>query len=274
MNLAPNNGNLYLGAGELWADFWVNGAATGAFVHLGLVDEFTTTGTPEFKDIPNAMDGLRVTYKQVLTGLKIEYGMKLRELTAKTLAQNLLGTAGVFTQTANPSATNQTLAGGASQVVAVGNWYDIGSKGVTGFSCKQGATSLVAGSSPQDTTSGKDYYLDSEQGLIYILPQSTIAAGSVFTWAGAIPGILATANKALITAASISSAPFATFRFRSAANQQSGPRFIVTLQQAMAAPDGAMEWIKDDFSDLGFKGQLMKRAGMPTGQEYMVAQEL
>lgn len=262
-NLTPNNGNLYLGAGVLKLDVWSAGAKTGLFYDMGDVSEFSTTMSSEIAEKKTSRTGARGLYKSAVKGVSGEGSLKLSEWAAYNVANAILGTRSDLTQS---STTKTDAAPVSNPAMQKGASCYIGFRGVTSFTLKMApATALVLGT---------DYTFDAETGEVTILStSSTFTNGSKLLWSGTVPAILNTSGRSIITPLS---APMilASIRYKSATDQVSGPRYDIFLPMVQLIPDGAMEWLKDDFSDLGMKIKLMMDTTQAAGQEYGTITEL
>lgn len=253
----PNNANLYVGAGDVWFDrFDANGNPTG-LRHLGNVDSMEITTTVDTKDKKSAMDGARGVYKQIVTGSKADVVLQLSEFDPNNLALAFLGTSAALLQTANPTITVGQINKG--QAITPGLSYDLGFLNPTVTDVKQGATTLVLNT---------DYTVDAESGMITILSTGA-ATAAVTTWDGSCPAIIATANRFIIQG--ITGQIKGRLRFKSAANQASGPRLLVDVWNLILNPDGALKLISEDIGEFNLKGESQQDLTKPVGQRYFQA---
>ena len=257
-NITPSNGNLYLGAGVLKMDFWTTaGVKTGLFYDLGDVSEFQTTFNVDVAEKKTSRVGARSLYKTAIKGVSGEGTLKLSEFAARNVAAALLGTRTDLTQS---STTRTDVAPLNDPQMQKGGSCYIGSRGVTGFTLKMApSTALVLNT---------DYTFDSETGEVTILQSSTtFTNGSKLLWSGTVPAITATSGRSVITPLQ-QPMILASLRFKSAADQVSGPRYDAFIPQIQIYPDGAQDWIKDDFADLAMKFKILMDTSQAAGQEY------
>lgn len=244
----PDANNLYLGAGELWVNRMTNGAI-GLWRHLGNVTRFELTPTVETLEKQSSMEGARGTLKEVVTKTTMEVGLTLDEFDPENLALALFGSVSAYSQSSG-TATDTSLGTSNSKK---GYWLDTGKKKITVTAVKVGATTYTL-----DT----DYTVDSETGMIYITPNSTIVDGSTVLWSGSYAAITSTQIQALANA-KIECA----LQFRSASDA-TGPRFLCDVWKASIQPDGALSMLTEQFGEITLKGKVLADTSKPVGQRY------
>lgn len=244
----PDANNLYLGAGELWVNRMTNGVL-GLWRHLGNVTRFELTPTVETLEKQSSMEGARGTLKEVVTKTTMEVGLTLDEFDPENLALALFGSVSAYSQSSG-TATDQSLGTTNSKK---GYWLDTGKKKITVTAIKVGATTYTAGT---------DYTVDSESGMIYITPNSTIVDGSTVLWSGSYAAITSTQIQALADA-KIECA----LQFRSASDA-TGPRFLCDVWKASIQPDGALSMLTEQFGEITLKGKVLADTSKPVGQRY------
>jgi hypothetical protein len=245
----PSSDNLYLGAGELWINLYVNGVRT-LWRHLGNVDKFELNPSVTTLEKKSSMSGARGTYKEVVTGTALELALTLSEFAAENLALALLGDSKVFTQTI-ATVTDESLGTTNSKK---GYALDTGKKKITVTGVKVGAVSAVLGT---------DYSVDSESGLITVLPTATVIVdGSTVLWSGSAPAIAGTQIQALSNVNVM-----AAIRFRSATDA-TGPRFDAEVYKTSLAPDAALSFLSDTWGEISLKGKVYEDTSKPAGERY------
>lgn len=244
----PDANNLYLGAGELWVNRMTNGAL-GLWRHLGNVTRFELTPTVETLEKQSSMEGARGTLKEVVTKTTMEVGLTLDEFDPENLALALFGSVSAYSQSSG-TATDTSLGTSNSKK---GYWLDTGKKKITVTAVKVGATTY---------TLNTDYTVDSETGMIYITPNSTIVDGSTVLWSGSYAAITSTQIQALADA-KIECA----LQFRSASDA-TGPRFLCDVWKASIQPDGALSMLTEQFGEITLKGKVLADTSKPVGQRY------
>jgi hypothetical protein len=263
MATTPDPKNLYLGAGSVYFDrFDTDGKSTG-LRHLGNVDTFEITTTPEVKEKKNAMDGAKATYAEVVVGNAAALSMVITEYTKENLALAMMGEESAFTQTADAAVVDQGV--GPSEddedSVALDVWYDMGVFTPTVTAVKQGVTTL-----DEDA-----YELDAEHGMIRLLSSYTgdnkAVAGTAITWSGSVPAIAATDGLWQVQGMAVGMIK-GRVRYISADNQSSGPKLVIDVWICGLTPDGALGLITDDFGSFTLKGKVYADTSKPVGQRY------
>lgn len=245
----PDSNNLYLGAGEVWFNRFSSGAAT-QWRHLGNVTKFELTQSVETLEKKSAMSGARGLLKRVVTGTTSEIALTLDEFEPENVALSLLGTASAFSQTSG-TATDTAITG----TVKKGHWLDTGKLKIVVTALKKSpSTALVLGT---------DYEVDSDSGMVRILPGSTaVADGDSLLWTGTYPSITSTQVQALANAR-IEGA----LRFRSASDSV-GPRYLVDVWNVSITPDGALALLGTEFGEIGLKATVQEDTSKTVGQRY------
>lgn len=264
-NLTPSSGNCYFGSGVLSIDIWSSGAKTTAFFDLGDVSAFTTDFSAEMATKNTSRTGARGLYASAVKSVKGEVSLTLSEWAARNLAVAVLGKRADLAQSSS-TVTSQAL---ASSGAVLGASYRIGYYNVSAFVLKLGATAL---------TLGTDYTFNSETGEVKLLTTGTITAGTTtLVWSGTVPAITSTAGSTGVGRSTIallqSALIYCSLRFVSATDA-TGPRYDIFLPKVQIAPGSAIDWLKDDFGDLSFKGELMYDSTQTSGQEYGLITEL
>ncbi len=254
----PDANNLYLGAGEVLFDrFDAAGASTG-YRHLGLVDSLEITTSVETLEKKSAMDGSRGIYKQTVIGSDAEISMVLAEYDPENLALALLGDTAAFSQAAGGPTTGQSINAGVA--LKFDRWYDLGYKQVTVTAVKQGATPGVLGT---------DYELNTELGLIKI-KAGGVFAEAITTWDGSRAGI---SNKLKVRGLSVGKVE-GRLKYFSATNQAAGPRAELDVHKITLNPDGALQFISEEFGTFTLKGKAQKDTTKPAGEQFFVVRQL
>lgn len=252
----PDSGNLYLGAGEVWFNKFSSGTTLSQWRHLGNVSRLELTQSVETIEKRSAMSGTRAILKRSVVSTTSEINLTLDEWDINNLTLALLGTSSTYTQNSG-TATDSAISG----VVKKGDWLDTGKLKITVTGVKKSpSTSLVL-----DT----DYTVDSDSGLIRILPgSSTVADGDSLLWSGSYPSISSTQIQA------VSNTKFeGALRFRSASDAI-GPRYLVDFNIVSIVPDGNLALLTTEFGEITLKGTVQEDTSKATGQRYFKVVQL
>lgn len=252
----PDSQNIYVGAGEVWFNRFDAAGAQTQWRHLGDVSKLELTVNADVIEKKSSMTGARGLMARVVTGVTGELAATLSEFDPENLALALLGTTAAFSQSSG-TATDSAITG----TVKKGYALDTGKRKITVTSVKKApATALVLGT---------DYSVDSDSGLITILPgSSTVADGDSLLWSGSYPAITSTQVNALANAVILGS-----LRFRSAADAY-GPRYLIDVWKVAITPDGALALLSDNFGEIGLKGAMLEDTSKTLGNRYFQAVKL
>jgi len=246
----PDSANIYLGAGEVWFNrFNANGAAT-QWRHLGNVSRLEPAQSVETLEKRSAMSGARGLLKRVVTSTTSEVSLTLDEFDPENVALALLGTAAAFSQPSG-TATDSAITG----TVKKGQWLDTGKLKITVTVVKKAPSTVLV--------LGTDYEVDSDSGMIRILPgSSTVADGDSLLWSGSYPAITSTQVHALAN-----SRIEGSLRFRSASDAV-GPRYLVDFWKVAITPDGAMALLTTEFGEITLKAAVQEDTTKSVGERY------
>lgn len=263
-NSTPSGNNLYVGAGKVYVDLWSGGAKSGNWRFLGNVESIE--GTPSVSTISkkSSMDGSRATLKEAIVGSEADITLKLSEWTKENLSLALLGSVSTYTQ--NSGTATDTALGNTKKGYALST----GKYKITVTAVKKGATVLVAATSMGGTG---DYFVDSDAGLIYIFDTTTtggLVDGDALTWSGSYPSITSQDMVTGLSAGQIT----VSLKYVPAADQVSGPRYLVDIPQMTINPDGPLALLTEEFGVISLKGKVLKDTTQATGQEYWVMRKL
>ena len=246
----PDSGNIYLGAGEVWFNrFNANGAAT-QWRHLGNVTRLEPTQSVETLEKRSAMSGARGLLKRVVTSTTSEVALTLDEFDPENVALALLGSASAFSQSSG-TATDSAIPG----TVKKGQWLDTGKLKITVTGVKKSPNTVLV--------LGTDYEVDSDSGMIRILPgSSTVADGDTLLWSGSYVAITSTQIQALAN-----SRIEGALRFRSASDAV-GPRYLVDFWKVSITPDGALVLLTTEFGEITLKAAVQEDTSKSIGERY------
>jgi hypothetical protein len=260
MALTPDPKNLYLGAGSVYFDrFDADGKSTG-LRHLGNVDTFEVTTTPDVKEKKNAMDGAKATYAEVVVGNAAELSMVVTEYVKENLALAMMGEDSAYTQVADAAVVDRAIGPDAADVL-LDVWYDFGVLNPTVDAVKQGATTLDEAAYEVNAEAGMMRLLSSYDGV------NKAVVATAITWSGEIPAIEAADARWQVQGMSVGAIK-GRLRYISAVNQSSGPRVLVDAWIVGLVPDGALGMITDDFGSFTLKGKVYADTSKPVGQRY------
>lgn len=252
----PDSGNLYLGAGEVWFNRFSSGTTKTQWRHLGNVSKLDLTQAVENLEKKSAMTGARGLLKRVVIGSTSELSLTMDEFERENVALGLLGSTAAFSQSSS-TATDQAITG----TVKKGQWLDTGKLKITVTGVKKSpSTALVLGT---------DYEVDSDSGMIRILPgSSTVADGDSLLWSGSIPAITSNQINALAN-----SRIEGALRYRSASDAV-GPRYMVDFWNISITPDGALSLLGTEFGEITLKGAVQEDTTKTIGNRYFQMVEL
>lgn len=254
----PSSSNLYLGAGELWFNRFDTSGNKTQWRHLGNCSKFELSPNTQTAEKYSSMNGARGLLARAITQTGAEASLTLNEFDAENLALGFLGSATTSGLQGSGTATDQTL---GTANVKKGYALDTGKRkiAVTGAK-KSPATAL---------TLGTDYSVDSDSGLITVLPGAVnIADGDTMLWSGSYPAITTPLIKALGNALILGA-----LRYRSASDS-TGPRYVVDIWKASISPDGAVGFIGTDFAEMGFKIACLQDTTQASDNQFYQAQQL
>jgi hypothetical protein len=254
----PTNADLYVGAGNVLIDRWVNGVKTGNWRHMGLVDKLDITMSTESVKKKNAMDGARGTYKEIVTGSEATLSLSFAEFNAENLALALGGNVTTWTQ-ASGTASDTALGN-----VKKGFGLSTGKNKITVTAVKKGATTLVDAGTSNGTG---DYWVEKQSGTIFFLDTPTtagLADGDAVTWTGSYLAITGKPQVNGLAAGQIQ----CSLKFVSASNQASGPQFEVLIPQATISGDGALSLINEDIGSGTLKGTAQQDTSQAAGEQF------
>jgi len=196
------------------------------------------------------MSGARGLLKRVVTSTTSEVALTLDEFDPENVALALLGSASAFSQSSG-TATDSAIPG----TVKKGQWLDTGKLKITVTGVKKSpSTALVLGT---------DYEVDSDSGMIRILPgSSTVADGDSLLWSGSYAAITSTQIQALAN-----SRIEGALRFRSASDAV-GPRYLVDFWKVSIAPDGALALLTTEFGEITLKAAVQEDTSKSIGERY------
>jgi hypothetical protein len=244
----PDARNIYVGTGEVWFDRFdpSTGLSTG-YRHLGNVSKLEITPSVTTIEKKSSMNAARAILARAITETKMEVALTLDEFQKDNVALALLGESSAFTQS---SATKTGAALGNAQL---GKWLSTGFNKITVTDVKHSSTTYVENT---------DYQVDSDSGMIFIMPTGTIVDGDALTWDGSVPAIASYQVQGLSDGNIIGA-----LRFRSSADAI-GPRKLIDIWSCAMSPDGALALIGDDFGEIGLKGEILPDSTKPAGQQF------
>lgn len=263
-NIAGSGNNLLLGAGRVYTQRWANGSPTSEIVYAGDVEKLTLTTSVNTVEKEGSTTGVRGTLAQDVISVKTELAFTANEWTKDNRAKFALGTLATWSQTSG-TATDTALGN-----VKLGAGLSTGKRKITVTAVKKGAATLVAATSWGGVG---DYFVDSDAGIIFFFDTPAtagLADGDAVTWSGSYADI---ASKTMISAMGAGVQTFSII-FVAAADQLRGPKQEVRIHKVSLTPDGAMDLISKDYSQLNFKAALLQDDSQPAGQQYYVIRDL
>jgi hypothetical protein len=250
----PSSANIYCGTGEVWFNRQnVDGTYAG-YRHLGNVSKLDITPTVAEIVKKSSMNATRAIIGRAVTETKMELAMTLSEFDKENVALALMGSTRVLAQ-----ALNAAVVGVALGISKAGSALDTGKLKIVVTDVKMGVTVYVV---------GMDYTVDSDSGLITIVPGGAIVDGSVLTWDGSYPAVNSFAVDGL-TEGRITG----RLRYRSSVDNV-GPRMLLDAWNVSVSPDSALALLGDAFADIGLKGSVLPDSTRPIGQQFLTITEL
>lgn len=254
----PSNQNLRYLSGALYFDRYVNGAKTGNWRHMGLVDSLEVSTSYESFKVKNAMSSTRGIYREVQTGSELTWSAKFKEFIPENIALALGGSVTTWTQ-ASGTASDTALGS-----VKKGYGIDTGYRRITVTAVKKSSTVLVNAGSATGTG---DYWVDSMSGQIFFLDTTTTSGlvdGDAVTWTGSYPALTSKPQVNGLSAGQIIGA----LKFVSDGGGV-GNQVEVLIPMASVMGDGALALIQDGDAAAGtLKGTAMEDTTMTAGERY------
>lgn len=252
-NITPNPLNFTAGAGILKWDLWAgsHAAKTGGFWDMGDCSAFDSTPSTDMKTKRSGRSAGRPVVASVLGSSDIVHSVTCSEFAARNIGGALLGDRRDLVISAPGSVTAGTLVG--DPTLKKGQSGRTGVRGnLTGLSVKSGTTSPGAVS----LVDGTDYTYDPETGEIAILATSPSFVDGQHLYVSYTAGeaVAATAGRSAITLLT-KPLQYATIWYKSAADQITGLRSEIYIPKVQISPDGPVNWLSEDFSDLKLKFQ-------------------
>jgi len=231
MSLAPNANNILLGRGAVYFDrFNASGVKQGKY-HLGNVETFEITNTPDVREKFSSMDKDSGLLKQVTVRLDVDIKLTGSELNADNMALALFGTSSLFAQN-GATLVDETIspAGGTVQ----GRYYQTAEREISAVTVDDDAILVV--------DDGTNYVItDATVGIIKVVVGGSIADGSVLTASYTSAAI---ANRPQVAGANVAQIEGElTF----VGDPAAGQAVEVVFWMASVTPDGPVALLGDDF---------------------------
>lgn len=252
----PDSRNIYVGAGKVYFNRFDTAGAMTQWRDLGEVSKLELTTSVDTIDKKSSRTGSRGLVARVVTGSAAELSMTMDEWDPENVAMALLGVTAAFSQTTG-TATDQAISGTTKK----GYGLSTGKLKIVVTAVKVGATTLVLGT---------DYSVDSDAGIINILPGAGVAVpdGSSITWSGSHPTITSVQAQALAQGIIQGS-----LRFVSAADAY-GPRWMIDVWKVQITPDGAVSLLAEQYGELNVKGSVLQDSTKAADNQYFQAVKL
>ena len=231
---SPDYRNLLVGAGVLFTDLLnPTTLARSGWRHMGNIDQLQLQVTPDLIKKYSSMDPSKPLYDQLNRRIDAQLKITAAEITPENAAMHLSGTTAAYTQPAT-SVTGEAVF--ASTVP--GSYF---------FTSKLGPhTAVTVHFGASVGVLGTDYVLVDGAAGLYQITLTTILTGAV-TIDYTPPAIVA--NQGAIDLSS-SLAPVITCAFKYVGNPTRGRRRIVEIWKAVVTPDGAHDFITDEYGNL------------------------
>lgn len=236
--------NALLCSGDLYLDRL---SAAGASTGYNLVSNATKLAISESSEVKTLKSRMRASYGQALATVALKnpaaISLTLNEIDREKLALALLGDVADLSQTA-ASITDEA-------VTAIKDkWVELAGSNI--------AEAGVVVEDETDTTTyveGTDYQLNRELGLIMALSTGNIGDGDV---------LHVDYDKQLVSGHRISGSVNSRIAVKlklDGENLVDGSHVIVTVDKAILTPDGEVDFLSEDFTELSLSGELETLAG-------------
>lgn len=239
MSAAPNAANVVLGRGSVLLDRFDASGGIQGYDHFGNAEKLSLSPTIEKLTLKSSMSGTATTYVEVVKSSEWKVTLTGFEMSKRNMGLLFMGSESYFTQTAEATITDRTLA--ASADVRAGGIYATGSRDITVTNVKQGATTL---------TLNTDYVVyNAAAGLIQIKDGATLTTGGL-TWSG---------SSATISGTSLSVIDGGVFNtigaklYYISANAH-GPDRHLEIYNVSLTPSGDVDMIGDDYLKFNLEG--------------------
>lgn len=232
MPFSARGENVKLGKGSMLLGLWAGTTPPEAFDFMGNANSVALSA-----DVTNAelfssteRSGSLVDRRPLRTAYTLT--VSLNEYTVENLKLFLLGEEASESQALN--ATFETLIEG----IQLGKWHSIGKRRMTGIEVYPGSGGSTA------LTSGTDYEVNAEFGLIKFLSGGAIQEGDNAFVNGAVPALTITKIRV-----AQESAPIAHIKFLcdDANNEGDAAKDELELWKVSVAPDGELNFISDEY---------------------------
>lgn len=250
----PSSDNILLGAGEVFFNRFDSNGALTQWRHLGNCSRFELSPNVTTIEKYSSMNGARGMLARAITQVGAEVAITMDEFDPENVALAFLGSTAAFTQNSG-SASDTAVSGKTKKGYAL----DTGKKKIVVTAVKVSTT---------EYTAGTDFTVDSESGLIFITPGSTIPDGSDITWSGTFPAISSTLVQALGNALLLGA-----LKFRSASDA-TGPKYEVDVWKAAMTPDGAVGFISDQFGEIPMRAACLQDTTKSAGNQFYQARKI
>lgn len=235
--LAPNNGNLYLGRGEVYFDRFADGTTnrTGE-LNLGNVTTFEVSMKDDTKEKYESMTHSSLLYGRASIRRTAEVTITGDEYSLENFALVTIGNQAVISQTGS-TVTGETLTTAPIQ----GCYYPTAKRKISSVTLHDGSSTK---------TLGTDYTIDAVTGRIYIVPGGSITNSDTLT----VDYTYATISLNIVQGGT---SPALDGYIRFISDPVKGPNYEVECWHANFVPDGKISFIADDYGNWTLKGLLI-----------------
>lgn len=244
-----------LGRGAVYVDRWTSALVPQGEKLLGTCDAFALTPSEDTIEKIGMVDATNPIIARAITQRKLELSITMNEVDKGNLALAFLGTENNYTQ-GNTARVDVAChpAGG----VLLDRWYKNGSNDRKISSTPTVKTGTIGGGAAGATTKtlGTDYYVDAENGRIYVIPTGTIVSGHGM-WLSYTPTTITTLDEIDLLNASGVLTGFVRFE----GDPVTGPILDVELWKvALTAGGGDIALIGTDWAGFQLKGLVLSDA--------------
>lgn len=243
-----------LGRGAVYVDRWTAAGVAQGEKLLGSCDVFSLTPSEETIEKVGMVDNTNPIIARAITKRQLEVAITMNEVDKANLAMVMLGNEANYTQ----SATARTdIAAHPAGGVLLDRWYVNGSGDRNIPATPTVKTGTIGGGAAGASTKtlGTDYYVDTFNGRIYVIPTGTITAGHGM-WLSYTPSAITTLDEAdLLNASGV-----LTGKIRFAGDPVNGPITDVELWRVALSSGGDVSLIGTDWAGLQLKGLVLSDA--------------
>lgn len=241
MPVQADHTQLLLGRGKVFFDSFDSSGASTGLRFLGEADKLEINPSVQTKEYYTHTKATATKLAQNITQQTHEFDLQLREFQSENVALALLGDSVIFTQAQTTIAANAPEQ--LSAKATPGRVYQTANRNISAVTATSGSTPLV---------SSTDYeILDSQMGLIRVLPGTTVLDG---TKPMSVAYTASSVTTTQVQAGTSSKIEGKLVYISDAAN---GPNFDAEIWRVRVQPSSALALITDDYGSIPLKCEAM-----------------